>query len=103
MAISPAIERDGNPTLILRQHDVRRLLTMPSCIAAVERAFVSHARGETVGPGVLAMHVHGGGFHIKAAGLTSASGAGVFAAKINANFPANPEKHGLPTIQGILG
>ncbi len=28
---------------------------------------------------------------------------GYFAAKINANFPGNPDRHGLPTIQGMIG
>jgi ornithine cyclodeaminase/alanine dehydrogenase-like protein (mu-crystallin family) len=26
----------------------------------------------------------------------------VFAAKVNANFPGNPDRHGLPTIQGVI-
>jgi ornithine cyclodeaminase/alanine dehydrogenase-like protein (mu-crystallin family) len=26
----------------------------------------------------------------------------VFAAKVNANFPGNPERHSLPTIQGVI-
>jgi ornithine cyclodeaminase/alanine dehydrogenase-like protein (mu-crystallin family) len=46
------------------------------------------------------VHVAGGGFHIKAAGLTG--DARLFAAKINANFPHNPDRHGLPTIQGVI-
>ena len=91
-------------TLVLTAADVRRLLQMPDCIDAVEAAFLRHARGEVLGPAVLGVHVHGGGFHVKAAGLTS-NGADrpVFVAKINANFPDNPAAFGLPTIQGLLG
>ena len=103
MAIAPARELDGHSTLILPQHDVRRVLRMPDCIAAVEQAFVSHAKGDTVGPGVLGMHVTGGGFHVKAAGIATGDRPPMFAAKINANFPENPTRHALPTIQGVLG
>ena len=76
---------------------------MPECIAAVEAAFRRHAHGETIPPGVLGTHVHGGGFHVKAAGILGAGDERpLFAAKINANFPANPDQRGLPTIQGVL-
>lgn len=76
---------------------------MPECIAAVERAFLSHARGEAIPPAVLGAPVEGGGFHVKTAGIRAAmDGRPAFAAKINANFPGNPDRHGLPTIQGVL-
>jgi ornithine cyclodeaminase/alanine dehydrogenase-like protein (mu-crystallin family) len=42
----------------------------------------------------------GGKIHVKAA-MAGAPRA-LFAAKINANFPDNPTRHGLPTIQGLL-
>jgi ornithine cyclodeaminase/alanine dehydrogenase-like protein (mu-crystallin family) len=51
---------------------------------------------------VLGVHVAEGGFHVKAAAL-NVWGRLLFAAKINANFPGNPGRHGLPTIQGMLG
>src|SRR5687767_349751 len=90
-------------TLILGRPEVTRLLDMPACIAAVERAFLSHARGDSIPPAVLGTHVEGGGFHVKTAGMFDAvAGRPVFAAKINANFPGNPDKNGLPTIQGLL-
>jgi ornithine cyclodeaminase/alanine dehydrogenase-like protein (mu-crystallin family) len=41
-----------------------------------------------------------GGFHFKAAGLVGERS--YFAAKTNANFPDNPRRHGLPTIQGTI-
>ena len=94
----------SSATLILTREDVVRLLDMRDCIAAVERAFLRHANGETIPPGVLGAHVDGGGFHVKAAGLlgVGADGRSVFAAKINANFPRNPVRHALPTIQGVI-
>jgi ornithine cyclodeaminase/alanine dehydrogenase-like protein (mu-crystallin family) len=88
--------------LFLDRQDVAALLPIAACIEAVERAFRAHAEGTLPAPpGVLATHVPGGGFHVKAATLGPAPG--YYAAKINANFPANPERNGLPTIQGMIG
>jgi alanine dehydrogenase len=85
---------------ILSRRDVVELLTLPECMAAVEHAFRRHAEGRTLGPGVLGVPASGGGFHIKAAGLVG--GRSYFAAKTNANFPDNPRRFGLPTIQGTV-
>lgn len=91
-------------TLVLTRPDVRRLLDMRACIDAVEDAFLQHARGRTIPPGVLGAHVEGGGFHVKTAGMLASSPdePPMFAAKVNANFPANPDRCGLPTIQGVM-
>jgi len=87
-------------TLVLTQGEVASLLDMDACIAAVEEAFRLHALGKSLKPGVLSVHVPGGAFHIKAAGLTLART--YFAAKTNANFPDNPATRKLPTIQGTV-
>ena len=87
-------------TLLLSRADVRTLLDMDSCITAVEAAFHAQADGATIPSAVLGTHVPEGGFHVKAAGLTR--DRAYYAAKINANFPGNPARHGLPTIQGVL-
>lgn len=87
-------------TLILTARDVRASLDPPDCIAAVERAFALNAQGFGLPPAVLGIHADGGGFHVKAAGLTFSRP--YVAVKINANFPSNPRCHGLPTIQGAL-
>lgn len=84
----------------LSRHDVRALLDVTSCIEAVEAAFRLHAAGASIGPGVLATHVNGGGFHVKAAGL--AGKRAYYAAKVNGNFPDNPRSQNLPTIQGVI-
>jgi alanine dehydrogenase len=91
-------------TLILGRDDVRRLLDPPACIEAVEQAFQRHALGETISPGVLAAHVTGGGFHVKTAGVRAGSSGAraMFVVKVNANFPDNPARNGLPTIQGVV-
>jgi ornithine cyclodeaminase/alanine dehydrogenase-like protein (mu-crystallin family) len=86
--------------LVLSRRDVLDLLTLPDCIGAVERAFRLHAEGRTLGPGVLGVPAQDGGFHIKAAGLLGERS--YFAAKTNANFPQNPRRFGLPTIQGTI-
>jgi alanine dehydrogenase len=91
---------NSGSVLFLSSVDVRALLTMDECIAAVGLAFRLHGQGRTVPPAVLGLHVSHGGFHIKA-GVLSLS-RNYFAAKVNANFPDNPGRFGLATIQGMI-
>lgn len=84
-------------TLILTRTDVARLLSLADCIEAVETVIRAQAEGKVPPPEILGFHVPDGGFHIKAAQHES-----YFAAKVNANFPGNPTRHGLATIQGIV-
>src|SRR5262245_54391574 len=92
------MERNG--TLVLSRSDVEGLLRPDACIAAVEDAFRQHALGKVPPPGILGLHAAEGSFHIKAALL--AADRQYFAAKLNANFPNNGPRHGLPTIQGVV-
>jgi alanine dehydrogenase len=85
---------------ILSRRDVLELLSLRECITAVETAFRLHADGRTLRPGVLGVPAGRGDFHIKAAGLVDRRS--YFAAKINANFPENPQRFGLPTIRGTV-
>jgi alanine dehydrogenase len=87
-------------TLYVSPREVRDLLTMDECIVAVESAFRLYGEGGAVRPGVLSMHTSDGGFHVKA-GLLDL-GRAYFAAKVNGNFPENPARFGLPTIQGVI-
>jgi alanine dehydrogenase len=87
-------------TLILTRRDVAALLSIEECTDAVERVFRMYGEGKTQAPGVLGVHAHEGGFHIKAGVLQM--NRPYFAAKINANFPHNPNRLGLPTIQGVI-
>jgi ornithine cyclodeaminase/alanine dehydrogenase-like protein (mu-crystallin family) len=87
-------------TLVLTRAEVRRLLGLDECIAAVEAAFRLHAEGRSLPPGVLGVPSREGGFHVKAAGLDR--GRLYFAAKTNSNFPENPTRRGLPAIQGVV-
>lgn len=88
-------------TLFLTRSEVASLLGLAECIDAVEEAFRLHAEGLSLPPGVLETLTGDGGFHIKAAGLKF-DGGSYYAAKVNGNFPLNPERFGLPTIQGIV-
>lgn len=56
-------------TRLLTRRQVAELLGLDDAIAAVEAAFRAYAEGRAVPPGVLGVHVEGGGFHIKTAGL----------------------------------
>jgi alanine dehydrogenase len=83
-------------TRILTATDIAALLSIDDCIAAVETVFRDYGEGRIAPPQSLGVHASDGTFHVKAAV------ADVFAAKINANFPGNPQQHGLPTIQGVI-
>jgi alanine dehydrogenase len=87
-------------TLLLTRREIRALLSLEECIAAVEQAFRFHAEGWTFPPGVLGIHAPRGGFHIKAAGLKL--DRTYFAAKTNGNFSQNMSRFGMPSIQGII-
>ena len=87
-------------TLLLSRSEVADLLTVDECIAAIERVFKLYGEGKTQPPGILGVHTQDGGFHIKA-GLLDLDRS-FFAAKINANFPHNADRFGLPLIQGVI-
>jgi ornithine cyclodeaminase/alanine dehydrogenase-like protein (mu-crystallin family) len=86
---------------ILSAADVSATLSTLDCIRAVEGAFRAWATGLAAPPAMLGVHVEEGGFHIKAATL-AIGGRRYFAAKTNGNFPGNPDRRGLPCIQGVV-
>ena len=92
----------AGPLLLLAAADVRALLDPPTCIAAVERAFRLLGEGRVQPPAVCGVPVEGGVFHIKAAAAEGEVGKRWFAAKVNANFPSNPQQRGFPTVQGAV-
>jgi ornithine cyclodeaminase/alanine dehydrogenase-like protein (mu-crystallin family) len=87
-------------TMLISRGRVAELLTLDVCLDAVERAFRLLGTGRVAPPSTLGVHVGDGGFHVKA-GAAELDQAW-FAAKINANFPGNPARFGLPTIQGLV-
>lgn len=90
----------AEPLLFLSRREVAGLLGIEECIAAVERAFRLHAEGRSIAPQLFGLHFAAGAFHAKGAGLHLARPYA--AVKVNANFPGNESRHGLPTIQGLL-
>ncbi|HEY6970099.1 MAG TPA: ornithine cyclodeaminase family protein [Candidatus Angelobacter sp.] len=93
------LHRDG--VLLLRRADVAELLPMGECINAVEDAFRCYGRNELPPPGLMGVPCGSGGFHIKTA-IVPSDGQTYFAAKTNANFPENPKRFSLPSIQGVV-
>lgn len=87
-------------TLLLTRRDVASLMTHGDYLTAAEEAFGSLAEGRIQSP--LPMHLGGkdGAFHIKGASLDS--NHRYVAIKLNSNFPENPARRGLPTIQGAI-
>ena len=93
--------RDVEGTLVLSRSEVAAVLDADDCRTAIENAFRRHGSGEARPPGLLGYHVEGGGFHMKVASYAHGEGE-YFVAKTNANFPGNPVRRGLPTIQGVI-
>ena len=93
------MQSTSHQPLFLSRTDVERLLTPDECAAAVESAFRQYALGQAT-ERILGVHAPHGSFHVKAALLMGERP--YFAAKINANFPDNRERYGLPTIQGVV-
>ena len=85
-------------TLILSQNDVRQLLTVELSLAAVERAFAAHGRGEAIVPpfiDVVLPHHHG---HFRA--MPAYFGGSVGVKWVNSH-PENPKRHGLPAVRAV--
>ena len=87
-------------TLVLARRDISELMELPDWLAAVEEGFRAAAEGRAQAPPPLHLEGEGGGFHAK--GATLRLDRHYAALKLNANFPANREAHGLPTIQGAM-
>ena len=85
---------------ILQASDVEHFLDMESCIRVVEDAFRARGEGQRASSGALGLDLEGGTLHAKLGTLNLSRSYA--AAKINANFPDNPARHGLQTIQGVL-
>lgn len=87
-------------TLIITRRDIRRVMQPSDYLEAVELGFRAGAMGKADAPHPMHIPVARGGFHAK--GASMALGRDYVAVKINGNFPGNPAKHGLPTIQGAI-
>ncbi|HTD82455.1 MAG TPA: ornithine cyclodeaminase family protein [Gemmatimonadaceae bacterium] len=85
---------------VLDAADVTRLLDMRACINAVEQAFRARGEGRLAKSSVAGLELGDGSLHAKLGAL--ALSRVYVAAKVNANFPENPGRFGLPTIQGLV-
>jgi alanine dehydrogenase len=94
MTVAPA------PVLILRRSEVAALMSPAAYLAAAEAAFRGYANGDASVPVPMHIPVQNGGFHVKGALLVS--DRAYVAVKLNGNFPGNPQRNGLPTIQGVV-
>lgn len=88
-------------TLVLTRADIAALMTPADYLDAVARGFAALAQGRALAPPPLHVPLIDGGCHAKAARLDGDGGARV-ALKFNANLPHNPQRCGLPTIQGAI-
>lgn len=82
-------------TLVLTKEEVRSVLTMEAAVAAVERVFAAHGRGETVMPTkvYLPLPKYAGDFRAMPAYFEGSAGV----KWVNAH-PENPVRHGLPAV-----
>jgi alanine dehydrogenase len=94
MTVAPA------PILILRRSEVAALMNPAGYLAASEAAFRSYANGDASVPMPMHIPVQNGGFHVK--GTLVILERAYVAVKLNGNFPGNPQRSGLPTIQGVV-
>ncbi len=87
-------------SLILTRTEIAALMRPGDWLEAVETAFRAAGEGRADAPSPLAIHGSEGVFHAKAAGLRG--DRHYVALKLNANFPGNPRRLGLPTVQGAI-
>jgi len=86
--------------LLLSGADLRKALQPDKVLSALEEsyrqlAFNADDKGRSLG-----FALADGSLHVKAGLLPGTRQA--FAAKVNVNLPGNPQRHGLPTIQGLV-
>ena len=87
-------------TLVLGQAEVVRTIALSDYIDAVEQAFARFANGRMCVPDVVHIPAPDGAFHVKSAGFVG--DPSYVAVKVNGNFPNNPRRNALPTVQGAI-
>lgn len=99
---TPQARIDAPGVLILNRTSIAALLLPSDYLTAVQTAFRAEADGRASAPAPLHIPAEGGVFHAKGGQLTLDDGRAFAAVKVNGNFPGNPKRNGLPTIQGAL-
>lgn len=87
--------------MLIPSAQVLRSIKIGQAITAVEHAIARMGAGQIGAPVSLGVALADGSFHVKACASAPPDTAGIFVAKINANFPGNPDT-GRPTIQGAI-
>lgn len=90
----------GRSTLLLSGRHIAARVRPGEYIRAVEAAFRRLGTGALGTPPVVHIPATAGGFHIKSA--VGAEAPRLSAVKVNGNFPGNPGRFGLPTVQGFV-
>lgn len=100
-ASDKSVGRRGSSNIVMMDAALlRQTLSPKDCLAALEETYANlHSSPGDAGKSV-EFKTTKGKFHVKS-GLSPKTHK-YFAAKVNANFPENPELYGLPTIQGLI-
>ena len=86
--------------LIITRRDIQRVMSSADYLEAVELGFRAAAMGKASSPMPMEVPAMRGAFHAKGASISL--GRDYVAVKVNGNFPDNPTRLGLPTIQGAI-
>jgi alanine dehydrogenase len=86
--------------LIITRRDIRRVMKPADFLDAVELGFRAATTGRANSPQPMHLPMANGGFHAKGASISL--DRDYVAVKVNGNFPGNPTRLGLPTIQGAI-
>src|SRR5580704_5840795 len=92
---------EADCVLLLSRAEIERLMDFPDYVAAVESGLRTAAAGNSIVPPALSITLADGSFHVKG-GAFPMSGRLYVAIKSNGNFPGNPARRGLPTVQGTI-
>src|SRR4029453_14192074 len=94
MKVSP------RPALLLTRREIAALMTPEDYLAAVKEGFRRSADEDAHAPMPMHIAVPEGAFHVK--GAHAVLDRSYVAVKLNGYFPGNPQRRGLPTIQGVI-
>lgn len=94
------MKASARPALLLTRREIAALMVPEDYLAAVEEGFRCSVEGCAHGPMPMHIAVSNGVFHAK--GAHAVLDRSYVAFKLNGNFPDNPQRGGLPTIQGVL-
>ena len=88
-------------TILLKQNEVKELITMKEVIEDVELSYIEHAKNRVQMPAkkYLFFKKYNGDLRIMPCFMENLEEAGVKCVNVH---PDNPIKHGLPTVMGII-